>query len=228
MESFLAENVEGPFWPVLDSLEKRQTPSATDIHRIAIFAAFLLTRVAAFRDVLTKVLGDVMLASQNLDSAINSIDGLLKISSGGIFIPAMPKNNALYQMGHLGIEASKILITLNIHIMYSTQNEPFITSDNPFVLDRMVDDNQPPSVSATSFMKWIPLSAKVAVGFGFRGNHILVSNMDSAQVRQANIRLATAARQIVIAQSREQLEQVLVALPKETPKGAASFPSVVS
>ena len=61
-----------------------------------------------------------MLTYQNLGSVINSIDGLLKISSGGIFIPAMPKNNALYQMGHLGIEASKILTTLNAHIMYST------------------------------------------------------------------------------------------------------------
>lgn len=188
----------------------------------------MLTRIAAFRDGLTKVLGDAMLTYQNLGSVINSIDGLLKISSGGIFIPAMPKNNALYQMGHLGIEASKILTTLNAHIMYSTADEPFITSDNPFVFDRMVDDNQSPSVSATSFMKWIPLSAKVAVGFGFKGNHIFVSNMDSIQVRRANIRFATAARQVVIAQSREQLEQILAALPKEVPKGAAGFPSDVS
>lgn len=95
MESFLAENVEGPFWPVLDSLEKKQVPSGTDIHRIAIFTAFLLTRVAAFREVLTKVLGDVMVNSQNLGSTINSIDGLLKVSNGGIFTPSMPKNNAL-------------------------------------------------------------------------------------------------------------------------------------
>jgi hypothetical protein len=228
MESFLAENVEGPFWPVLDSLEKKEVPSGTDIQHIAIFAAFLLTRVAAFRDALTKVLGDVMLASQNLSSTINSIDGLLKISKGGISILSMPKNNALYQMGHLGIEASKILITLNAHIMFSTADEPFITSDNPFVLDRMVDDNQPPSVSATSFMKWIPLSAKVAVGFGFQGNHIFFSNMNSTQVRHANIRLATAARQIVIAQSREQLEQILAVIPKQVPNKATSFPSVVS
>jgi hypothetical protein len=177
---------------------------------------------------LQKFLGDVILASQNLGSTINSIDGLLKVTSGGIFVPAMPKNNALYQMGHLGIEASKILTTLNVHIMYSAANEPFVTSDNPFVFDRMVDDDQPPSVSATSFLKWTPLSAKVAVGFGFRGNHIFASNMDSAQVRKANIRFATAARQIVIAQSREQLEQILAAVPKEVPNGAASFPSDVS
>ena len=228
MESFLADNVEGPFWPVLDLLERREIPTTTERDRIAIFAAFLLTRVAAFRDVLTKVLGDVMLASQNLGSTINSIDGLLKISSGGIFIPAMPKNNALYQMGHLGIEASKILITLNTHLMYSTGDEPFITSDNPFVFERMVNDNQAPSVSATSFMKWIPLSAKVAVGFGFPGNHITVTNMESLKVRQTNIRFATAARRILIAQSRKQLEQILSAIPKEVPKSAASFPSVVS
>jgi hypothetical protein len=57
MESFLADNVESPFWPVLDLLEQRKIPTGTDIQRIAIFTAFLLTRVAAFRDVLTKVFG---------------------------------------------------------------------------------------------------------------------------------------------------------------------------
>jgi Protein of unknown function (DUF4238) len=112
--------------------------------------------------------------------------------------------------------------------MFSTTDEPFITSDNPFVLDRMVNDNRPPSVSATSFMKWIPLSAKVAVGFGFNGNQIFFSNMNSTQVRQANIRLATAARQILIAKTREQLEQILAAIPKQIPQEAARFPSVVS
>jgi hypothetical protein len=42
---------------------------------------------------------------------------------------------------------------------------------------------------------------------------------------QVNI---TAARQIVIAQSREQLEQIPAVIPKEVPKGAAGFPSVAS
>lgn len=130
-------------------------------------------------------------------------------------------------MGHLGIEASKILITLNVHVMFSTEDEPFITSDNPFVFDRMVNDNQLPSVSATSFLKWTPLSAKVAVGFGFKGNRIYFSNMDSTQMRKSNIRFATAARHLLIAKSRKQLEDILAVIPKETPKETAAFPSVL-
>jgi hypothetical protein len=131
-------------------------------------------------------------------------------------------------MGQLGMEVGKHLATLDTHLMYSPANEPFITTDNPFVLDRIVNDNQLPSVSATSFMKWIPLSAKVAVGYGLPGNLITFTNLEPVNTRKANVRLATASHQILLARSREQLEQILSAIPKQIPDGAANFPSAVS
>jgi len=227
MEDFLAEHVEAPFWPVLDRLEKIQIPTGADRHRLIVFAAFLFTRVSAFRETITKVLADASLRFKNENAATNSLDSFPQKTSAD-FIPAIiPKNYALHQMGRIGIEASRILMTFNTHVMFSAPNEPFITSDNPFVFDQMVKDNEPPSISAKSFLKWVPLSAKVAIGFGLPGNHIFFSNMDEKQVWNANVRFATAARQIVIARSREQLEKLLAALAKDATKPANSFPSAI-
>lgn len=227
MEDFLAEHIESPFWPVLETLEKRQIPSSEDRQRVSVFAAFLLTRVVAFRDALTKILGDVMLTSNNLAATMETVPGLFEMSKDGLFIPKMPKNHALNQMGRLGIEATKILLTLNNHFMYSPANEPFITSDNPFVFDKMVNIDEPPSVGAHSYLKWVPLSARVAVGFGLPGNNIFMSEMNVTQVKQANLRFATAARQIIIATTKHQLEEVLSIIPKNPPGSATAFPSAI-
>ena len=227
MEDLLAEHIEKPFWPVLDKLEKAEVPTGEERERLIIFSAFLFTRVSAFREAITKVLADVTVKFQNENTATNSSDSFPSKKSAD-FIPAIiPKNYALHQMGQVGIEASKILMTFNTHIMFSAQNEPFVTSDNPFVFDQMVKDDEPPSISAKSFLKWVPLSAKVAVGFGLPGNHMFFSNMDEKQVYNANVRFVTAARQIIIARSREQLEKLLAALPKDAPKPASNFPSAI-
>src|ERR1700744_647539 len=106
------------------------------VDRIAIFAAFLLTRIAVFRNTLSNILGQAMVSSKNLDKTINSIDGLLKVSTGGLFFLAMPKDNALNQMGRIGIEASRILLKKSVHVMFSPTDEPFVTTDNPFVFDQ--------------------------------------------------------------------------------------------
>ena len=229
MEDVLAEHVEAPFWPVLDKLEKIpiQIPTGAERERIIVFAAFLFTRVSVFREAITKVLADVTLRFKSKNSTANSLNSLPEGTTTA-FIPAIiPKNYALHQMGQIGIEASKILMTFNTHVMFSAPNEPFITSDNPFVFDQMVKVDEPPSISATSFLKWVPLSAKVAVGFGLPGNHMLFSKMDEKQVWNANVRFAAAARQIVIAKSREQLEKLLATFPKEAPKPASGFPSAI-
>jgi hypothetical protein len=228
METFLSLHVEGPFWPVLERIEKQEMPTSEDRVRMAFFASFLLTRVPAFRDFCANILNKTLVSYPDLRSIVQSLDGILRKSAGGIFMPTAPKNNALNQMGQLGMEVGKHLATLDTHLMYSTIKEPFITTDNPFVLDRIVNDDQIPSVSATSFMKWIPLSAKVAVGFGLPGNMITFTNVEPVNARRANVRLATASRQMILAQSREQLEQILSAIPKQTPHGAANFPSAVS
>jgi hypothetical protein len=195
--------------------------------RMSFFSAFMLTRIPAFRDFCAKVFGNTLLSFSELNSNLRFFDDILRASSGGILQPTEPKNNVLLRMQKLGVEIGKHLLTLDTHLMYSPADEPFISSDNPFVLVRMVNDAQSPNVSATSFMKWIPLSAKLALGFGLPGNHITLTNVESAKVRKINVSLATASRQIVLARSREQLEQILSAIPKAIPSDASSFPSVV-
>ena len=227
LETFFASHIEGPFWPVLDRLEKQGIPTNDDRMRISFFAAFMLTRIPAFRGLCAKVFGDAVVSFSKLYPNLEFLDGILRTSSGGIIQPIEPKNNILRQMGQIGTEAGKHLLTLDTHLMYSPPSEPFITSDNPFVLVQMVKDFQPPSVSATSFMKWIPLSEKLAVGFGLPGDHITFINVEALKVRKANVGLATVARQIILVSSREQLEQILSVIPKDPPDGAASFPSIV-
>ena len=227
LETFFALHVEGPFWSVLDRLEKQEIPTPDDRMRVSFFSAFMLTRIPAFRSLCAKVFGDAVVSFSKLYPNLEFLDGICRTSSGGIIQPTEPKNNILRKMGHIGMEAGKHLLTLDTHFMYSSPDEPFITTDNPFVLVQMVKDFQPPTVSATSFMKWIPLSAKLAVGFGLPGNRITFTNVEAAKVRKTNTGLATAAGQIILARSRDQLEQILSIIPKEIPDGAASFPSVV-
>ena len=225
MEDFLAEHVESPFWPVLEKLEREEITDNMPVDRIAIFAAFLLTRIAVFRNTLNKILGQAMVSSNNLHKTISSIEGLLKVSSGGLFFPAMPKHNALNQMGRIGIEASQMLLKKNLHVMYSPADEPFITTDNPFVFEQLVRIDEPPSIAADSYMKLVPLSAKVAIGFGLPGNTILASRMKAIQVSNLNVRLATVADQIVISQSKQQLEQILKRVPKRNAESPLQFPT---
>jgi hypothetical protein len=227
LETFFANHVEGPFWPVLERIEKQEIPTSNDRMRVAFFAAFMLTRVPAFRELSTKVFGNAIISVSKLYPNLEFLDGLLQKSSGGILKPTEPKNNVLVRMANLGMEIGKHLLTLDTHFMYSPEDEPFITTDNPFVLVQMVKDFQPPTVSATSFMKWIPLSAKLAVGFGLPGNHIYLIKVESAKTRKINIGTATAARQIIIARNRKQLEEILSTIPKGIPDGAHNFPSVV-
>jgi len=91
----------------------------------------------------------------------------------------------------------------------------------------MVNDDQMPTVSATSFLKLIPFSARLTVGFGLPGDEIMMSKVDSSQARRSNLGLATAAREIVLARSREQLEVILSVVPKEKPQAPSPFPSVI-
>jgi hypothetical protein len=228
IESFFASQIEGPFWPVLDRLEKQEIPTSDDRMRMAFFSAFMLTRIPAFRDFCARVFANILLSFSKLDSNLKFLDDSLRASNGGILHPQEPKNNVLLRMQNLGVEIGKHLLTLDTHLMYSSADEPFIASDNPFVLRRMVNDAQPPTVRATSFMKWIPLSAKLALGFGLPGNRITLTSVESAKVRTLNVSLATASRQIVIASSRSQLEEILATLPKEVPGAASGFPSVVA
>ncbi len=227
LESFFANHIETPFWPVLNRIEKQEIPSADDRLRVAFFAAFMLTRVPAFREISAKVFGNAIISVSKIYPNLEFLDGLLQKSDGGILKPIEPKNNVLVRMASLGMEIGKHLLTLDTHFMYSPTDEPFITTDNPFTLVQMVKDFQPPTVSATSFMKWIPLSAKLAVGFGLPGNQIYFIHIESVKARKINIGTATAARQIVIANNRKQLEEILSAIPKDIPEAAQNFPSVV-
>ncbi len=130
-------------------------------------------------------------------------------------------------MLRLGYKTGEHLNTLDTHLIYSPAIEPFITTDNPFVLTRMVDDDQTPSISATSFIKWIPVSARLAIGFGVPGNQISFTNVEPAKTRKLNVGLAMAAREIVLARSNEQLEEIVSAIPNEIPQTASAFPSVI-
>jgi len=229
MESFLANHIEGPFWPVLERLERQEIPTSDDRLRISMFAAFLLTRTPTFRKTLTTIISNVMVSFPNLPTHLPKLNEFTQKTAGGLFVPVMPKNASLDKLGQLGIEAGQILCTLNTHFLYAPADEPFITTDNPFVLERMVQDDQAPTVSATSFMKQVPLSAKVAVGFGLPGNTMFMTNVESKKLRDANVRIATAAKQIILSRTKEQLESILSVISKQKTESGSGlgFPSVV-
>lgn len=227
LEQFLANQIEGPFWPTLDRLEGGENPTSADRARISLFAAFLLVRGIAARAFFARVFGNVIASRQDIRWDSGTLDDMFPRSEAGVLMAFLPRNRALQRMVHIGLEAAKHLGTLDTHIMYSPDDEPFMTGDNPLVLVRMVDSGEPASVSAMSFMKWVPLSRRVAMGFGLPGNWITLTRVARERVRCLNIGLASAARATVLASTREQLAGVLSAVPKGDSGPAEDFPSVI-
>jgi hypothetical protein len=131
-------------------------------------------------------------------------------------------------MMRLGREITMDLMKLDTHLIYSPPDEPFVTTDNPFVFVRIIDDDEPPTIGAKSFLKLLPLSARVAVGFGLPGNTIWASGANSSQARKHNLSVVGAAWDIVLANSREQLESLLPTFPAETPRGPGKYPTVAA
>ena len=72
------------------------------------------------------------------------------------------------------------------------------------------------------------ISARVAIGFGLPGNTIWASKANPSQARKHNLSVVGAAWDIVLANSREQLESLLTAFPTETPRGPGKSPTVAA
>lgn len=226
LESMLAKGIEGPFWPVRDRLDAQQFPDYADRFRLAYFCAFLLVRIPAFRALYEHAFTSGIAAHPRLERDIELINDLFRQSPSGLFLPVTPKNARLRQMVDMAMEVGKHLLTLDIHFMSSYPEEPFITTDNPFVLDRLIDQGQKPSVKADGFLKWIPLSAKTAVGFGEPGDNITWTNVIPPKVHRTNRALAAVATDLVIAGSKEQLSKVVAGL-SPMPPHPTCFPSEI-
>jgi len=227
IEKFLAEEIEGPFWEVLDRLERLEPLRKTDRLHISLFVAFFVTRVPGFRESIVKPFSDAMLDC-DLQKDLDKLGDFIEQTGSGLFVPKVPKNQVLRQMMRLGLEITMDFMKLDTHLIYSPPDEPFVTTDNPFVLVPIVDDNEAPTIRAKSFLKLLPMSARLVVSFGLPGNTIWTSTMKSSQTRRHNLSIVAAARDIALAKSREQLEVLLPAFPKETPRGPGKFPTVVT
>ena len=227
IEKFLADEVEGPFWKILERFERMEPPSDSDREHISLFASFFATRVPGFRESIIKPFCDALLDC-DLQKNLDALGDFFEQTSSGLFVPKIPKSQVLRQMMRLGREVTTDLMKLDTHLVYSPSDKPFVTTDNPFVFVRIVDDGERPTVTAKSFLKLLPLSARVAVGFGLPGNTIWASKANSSQARKHNLSIVGAAWDIVLANSREQLESLLPAFPTETPRGPGKYPTVAA
>lgn len=223
LESTLANLIEGPFWPVLDRLDARGMPDSTDRVRLAFFCAFLLVRVPAFRAGFHYQFSSAVASYPNLARDAALLDGLFQQTPSGLMLPAATKNQALQKMLDMGLQIGQYLLTLDTHFMYSESEEPFITTDAPFGLIRMVDEGQAKGVMAPGFLKWVPLSGRTAVGFGEPGNTITGTVVIPSKARRRNLALAAATSNLVIAGTEEQLKAVVAGLNPEPPP-AGAFP----
>lgn len=227
IETFLADSVEGPAWPVLDKLDRRETPHQLDRLRLSFFCAFLLVRVSAFRASFEFKFAETVVRHADRTRDPAAFDELFQKTASGILIPRAEKDQALANMINIGMQVGRYLMTLDTHLLYSDRSEPFITTDNPFGLVRLVDRGQQKGIMVPGFLKVIPLSAKTAVGFGDVGNTISFTEVSAEKMRRNNRKLASQATEFVIAGSEEQLRAVVRDLPVEAPH-PSTFPTELS
>ena len=217
IESFLANHIEGPFWPVLDRLDAQRGPDSNDRLRLAFFCAFLLTRVPRFHSSISTLYASGVAENPHLKQAIPYFDRVFERSQKGLLLPAASKNLTLKKMVELGKRAGEYLLALDTHLMSASPKEPFITTDNPFALVRINGKSERATVTAPGFLKWVPLSARTAVGFGEPGDNFSWTNIPPAKGRRLNVALAAAASHLVIASTKSQLEEIVRGLPREAP-----------
>ncbi len=217
IESFLASFIEGPFWSVLDRLDAQKGPDSNDRLRLAFFCAFLLTRVPRFRSGIATLYASVVAENPHLEQAVPYFDSLFERSPQGLLLPAASKNLTLKKMVDIGKQVGEYLLTLDTHLMSASPEEPFITTDNPFALVRVNGKSERATVTAPGFLKWMPLSARTAVGFGEPGDNFSWTNVPPAKGRRSNVALAGAASHLVIASTKTQLEELVRGLPRGAP-----------
>jgi hypothetical protein len=227
LETLLANSVENPAWAVIDKLDRRETPDQLDRVRLSFFCAFLLARVPAFRASFEFQFAAALVRYPNLAKDAPFLDDLFQKTESGLLIPRATKDQSLAKMVDIGLKVGQYLLTLDTHIQYSDASEPFITTDNPFGLVRMVDDGQEKGIMTPGFLKVVPLSAKTAIGFGEVGDLISFTEVASGKMRRNNRKLASQATEFVIAGSENQLCEHVAGLPVEAPH-PSTFPTELS
>lgn len=227
IETFLADSVENPAWPVLDKLDRREIPTQLDRMRLSFFCAFLLVRVPAFRASFEFAFAATVARHADLARDAAPLDELFQTTASGILIPRASKDRLLAKMIDIGMKVGRYLMTLEMHLLFSDSREPFITTDNPFGLVRIVDHGQEKGVMVPGFLKVIPLSARTAVGFAEAGDTIWATDVSAEKMRRNNRKLAAQATEFVIAGSEEQLRALVHDLPAEAPH-PSTFPTELS
>jgi hypothetical protein len=221
IETFLADSVENPAWPVIAKLDRREAPNELDRMRLSFFCAFLLVRVSAFRANFAFQFAATVLRHPDLAS---DAAALFQETPSGILIPRADKDQSLVKMVELGMQIGKYLMTLDTHLLFADPGEPFITTDNPFGLVRLADHGQEKGIMVPGFLKVVPLSAKTAIGFGEIGDTIWATEVSAEKMRRNNRKLASQATEFVIAGSEEQLRALVHDLPVEAPH-PSTFPA---
>ena len=224
IETFLADSVENPVWPVIDKLDRRETPDQLDRMRLAFFSAFLLARVSAFRASFDFQFAATVVRHPDLARDAAALDGLFEKTPSGLLIPSASKDQSLVMMVDIGMKVGRYLMTLDTHLLFSDPSEPFVTTDNPFGLVRIVDSGQEKGIMVPGFLKVVPLSAKTAVGFGEVGDTIWFTEVSAEKMRRNNRKLASQATEYVIAGSEKQLRALVHDLPVEPPH-PSTFPT---
>src|ERR1051325_9073544 len=113
IETFLADSVEDPAWPVLDKLDRREAPSQLDRLRLSFFCAFLLVRVSAFRASFEFAFAEAVVRHAARARNTAPLDELFQKTASGILIPRAHKDQSLTNMIDIGMKVGRYLMTLD-------------------------------------------------------------------------------------------------------------------
>jgi len=227
IESILAD-IEGKTKHIIEKINRKILIDLEDKCILAIFVAFLHYRVPEFEmeiNELTekfykrysklaipneKVAEIIIKQFVNTENRENlSPKELLAFVKNGNYRIKFSREHSLRYMFFLASELPLIFIQMDWQFLYSSKNSSFITSDNPFIVNRPQNYNGPYGIGTKGAKKLIPLNSKVCLVMGDKGESLINRQIPSKDVRNINNRIAIECNRFLISKDKSLLEKLV-------------------
>lgn len=228
-ESLLAE-IEDKAVNLISTLNSGGNITYTEKQELSLFIAFLRTRVPQFERILTHIFNEqaksllkvATATEERVDHLVNTSEIDLKHSEYKDFmeiaqsdeLKVVPHHQfVIASMFKMGLEIAKYLFQMDWFILHSTEDQPIVTCDVPFVIlaPRYLE---PPyrygiGIIQKDTVKIIPLTRSSALAMVNHGENMIHRDINNEQVAKLNEILALNSERLLIGSNKELLSRII-------------------
>lgn len=224
--------VEGGAKPILDKLARRETITREQKGTLALFVAFMDTRVPdfeaefnAFQERTTRAFVNQMVASpevtrafvedyqQTGEGAEMDPQAIYEFGRAGEYTIEVPRQNSLGMMLEAATKFSRVFSQMDWILLHCTENISFITSDSPFIpVPPLGSSRRFYGVASQGVCKLLPLSGKMCLLMGDRGDLLSHHEMTREEVRAINLGITANCQNLVVGRDEALIRSLVRAV----------------